>query len=538
MPGVFLLSPGPVFADPNQQAVQSNATVTVSGATIFTGYGASEVSLFINVKAAPTGTLPTLQYTIQEVDPGDGLTVIGPTVSSTVISAIGIERITMESAFGGSIKVSWVVTGTLPSFTQVYATLVAKQASVKITDGTDTVEVSASGALSTASTAIGTIGAAVPSTAEQVAGRDGSGNLRAPKIDAGGTQYHAITSPNAAAAGLTAFVSPYGTLRTSTEAGALFTDAFDGTVVDTTNRWNAVRVGTANVTQGNSLLTLTTGTTANNGVSLASQPVFPPLGTSFLLFGMVKQLDAVALTNAHHFWGFGTAPTVWAAATPLQDAVGFEQDTTGALNAVYYANGVRTIVAVLSRPSDGALHRYACVVRSDLVFWYLDSVEVPVASASFPALGQQSLPVRLHVINGAVGPSSGPIDASMALAVSDTGNNSFAISDGTAPWRKALVTTAGELQTSLADISESIKSNLRPLNRVLGMAVDPSTGRLRAAIDINAAQTLATVTTVTTVTTVAAVTSLNQLAGFDAKSTLLYSGERTMWAENVRSRIS
>ena len=148
MPGVFLLTPGPVFQDPNQQAVHANATVTVSGSTVVTGYGVAEVSLFINVKASPTGTSPTLQYTIQEVDPGDGTTVIGATATSTVINAIGIQRITLEAAFGGSLKVSWTVGGSSPSFTQVYATLVGKAGSVKLVDATGTV-ISASNPLRT-----------------------------------------------------------------------------------------------------------------------------------------------------------------------------------------------------------------------------------------------------------------------------------------------------------------------------------------------------------------------------------------------------
>jgi hypothetical protein len=147
MPAVILAAPGPVFQDPNQQAVQANATLVASGSSIFTGYGVSEVSLFINVKSAPTGTTPTLQYTIQEVDPGDGTTVIGSTVSSTVINAVGIQRITLESTFGGSLKVSWVVAGASASFTGVYATLVGKAASTKITDGTHTASVSSASAL-------------------------------------------------------------------------------------------------------------------------------------------------------------------------------------------------------------------------------------------------------------------------------------------------------------------------------------------------------------------------------------------------------
>ena len=210
MPGVFLLVPGSVFADPNQQVVQSNETLTASGSSIFTGYGAAEISLFINVKDVPTGTLPTLQYSIQEVDPGDGVTVIGPTVTSAVITAVGIQRITMESAFGGAIQVTWTVTGTTPSFTQVYATLVAKQASVKITDGVSTagvkpastaavatdpamvVAVSPNNTISVSIPSVGVVGAAVPASATQAGGSDGI-NLQTPRVfDAdtgGGTEY-------------------------------------------------------------------------------------------------------------------------------------------------------------------------------------------------------------------------------------------------------------------------------------------------------------------------------------------------------------
>lgn len=136
MPGVILLAPGAVFSDPNARPIHANATVTTSGSAVVVGYGATEVTLFINVKAAPTGTTPTLQYTIQEVDPGDGTTVIGSSVSSSVISGVGIQKISLISTFGGSIKVSWAVTGTAPSFTQVFATMVGKDSNVAISDRT------------------------------------------------------------------------------------------------------------------------------------------------------------------------------------------------------------------------------------------------------------------------------------------------------------------------------------------------------------------------------------------------------------------
>ena len=134
MTAIIIAAPGPIFQDPNQQAIHSDQTVTTSGNNVLTGYGVSEVSLFINVTQAPSGTTPTLQYQIQEVDPGDGVTVIGNIATSTLITAPGIQRITLESTFGGSIRVSWTVTGAGASFPGVYATLVGKAGSVKLVD--------------------------------------------------------------------------------------------------------------------------------------------------------------------------------------------------------------------------------------------------------------------------------------------------------------------------------------------------------------------------------------------------------------------
>lgn len=134
MPGVIILNPAAVFQDPNAQQIHSDATIVASGEAIVTGYGATEVTLFVNVKAAPTGTSPTLQYTIREVDPGDGVTPIGPSVSSTSITGIGIQKISLVAPFGGSIAVTWIVTGAGASFTQVYATMVGKDSSVALVD--------------------------------------------------------------------------------------------------------------------------------------------------------------------------------------------------------------------------------------------------------------------------------------------------------------------------------------------------------------------------------------------------------------------
>lgn len=130
MPGVFLLSPGAVYLDPNVQSVQSNATVTTSGSQILQGFGTKEISLVINIKNAPTGTLPAITYSIQEVDPGDRVTTLGAATVGITMVGTGTQVITINTTLSGSLKVSWAVSGTTPSFTGVYATLTSKATTV------------------------------------------------------------------------------------------------------------------------------------------------------------------------------------------------------------------------------------------------------------------------------------------------------------------------------------------------------------------------------------------------------------------------
>lgn len=86
------------------------------------------------------------------------------------------------------------------------------------------------------------------------------------------------------------------------------------------------------------------------------------------------------------------------------------------------------------------------------------------------------------------------------------------------------------------DQAIAIGQPLRSLARALALSVDPSTGRLRILLEAIAGSL--TLTTVTTVTTCATVTSLSQIAGNDAKQSLLWANERQSWAVNVRARIT
>lgn len=109
-----------------KQSIHSNSTITSSGSQILGGYGAQQISLVVNVKASPTGTTPTITFTLQEIDPGDGTTTFGSTATTSAINAIGVYTATLNTTTSGTIKVSWTVTGTTPSFTALYSTVAAK----------------------------------------------------------------------------------------------------------------------------------------------------------------------------------------------------------------------------------------------------------------------------------------------------------------------------------------------------------------------------------------------------------------------------
>lgn len=83
----------------------------------------------------------------------------------------------------------------------------------------------------------------------------------------------------------------------------------------------------------------------------------------------------------------------------------------------------------------------------------------------------------------------------------------------------------------LSDILVALRGILNNIARPLW--VDPGTSRVKADTSIIANQDLRNITG-----TVATVTTVNQLAGFDAKQTLLYNTSRTAWAVNVRRNIT
>jgi len=114
----------PLAAEPTggRTTVHSAATVTSSSSQFLTWQGWTEWYLIINLKDAPTGTTPTIQYKIEEVDPLDQVTVVGQTVTGVVHTAAGVEVLEIVDTVTDSFRVSWTVTGAGASWTNVNVT--------------------------------------------------------------------------------------------------------------------------------------------------------------------------------------------------------------------------------------------------------------------------------------------------------------------------------------------------------------------------------------------------------------------------------
>lgn len=195
--GVFLLSPAGMFADANAQAVQSNGTLTANGSVVLSGFGNQECHLVVNVTVAPTGVLPTLQFFLQEVDPGDLTTLIGAPIPGSVLTAVGTNVVTLPTSATSAVQISWVVTGAGASFTGVFATFVSKLTSPKVeglgTPGTPTGGVVSiqgvlggqplpvSGTVMATNPSVDVDGGPAPAYSTQIGGSDGA-NLQAARI--------------------------------------------------------------------------------------------------------------------------------------------------------------------------------------------------------------------------------------------------------------------------------------------------------------------------------------------------------------------
>lgn len=143
--------------------VQSAATVTASGSQAITlnYFGTQEIALVVNVGTV-TGA-GSIQYTIQELDPGDGVTVYGNSATTSVITtgnAPGVFTAVLNVTTSSSVRVTWTVTGTFSA--TIYSTV-----TTKTSPSTQTIN----GTVTATNPSVGTDGAAALGFDTQVGGK-------------------------------------------------------------------------------------------------------------------------------------------------------------------------------------------------------------------------------------------------------------------------------------------------------------------------------------------------------------------------------
>ena len=233
----------------------------------------------------------------------------------------------------------------------------------------------------------------------------------------------------------------HGTLRVTPDPTSIFYDSFSGNTLDLVNRWTTS--GTAPV-QSNGFLTFPSSTASTTSI-LTSQPVIPLSASHFILPALVAKLEAAVGTGVGRFWGMGSAPTTPTTTSLAQEGVGFEVDaTTGALQAVTYTAGVKTVIAALTKPTDNGWHRYAMQYRNSRCYWFVDDLNVYVTTSTFLNTAIQDMQVMAVSVSGAT-PVNTPALSFNAMGVSDLNRQATQISDGLFPHRKVSVGKTGGL---------------------------------------------------------------------------------------------
>ncbi len=96
------------------ETVVSSAARTTSGASSVIGASqADQLRFFLNITAA-SGTSPTLNITVEDTPNGTDFYQVAAFTQKT---AAGKDDIDITTLFSDSMRVSWAIAGTTPSFT-------------------------------------------------------------------------------------------------------------------------------------------------------------------------------------------------------------------------------------------------------------------------------------------------------------------------------------------------------------------------------------------------------------------------------------
>ncbi len=198
----------------------------------------------------------------------------------------------------------------------------------------------------------------------------------------------------------------------------LMMDNFNGTTIDTVNRWQSpVLAGAGTMTQAAGALVTTLGTTANNAASITSIENFEPTIGS-LLAGALVQIEAAPGRNTNRCFGFYNKPGSFTAATPVQDGYVWEYDITGTFGASIYSGGTRIFRQTFFLGGVTFL-QLAIAYQGLNVAFYFGNFTTPVLQVPILQPSTLNLPFGFHSINHTSGPTGAPTWSASAVAVLD-----------------------------------------------------------------------------------------------------------------------
>lgn len=109
------------------ERVLHQEALSVAGSRAFSLVRSREVTLIVNVTGAPTGTDPTLLFSLQQTDPSDNSAGIEAPYTMAPITGPGVFMLHAGGLISPSLVVSWSLTGAGAAFPMVSATLVDKE---------------------------------------------------------------------------------------------------------------------------------------------------------------------------------------------------------------------------------------------------------------------------------------------------------------------------------------------------------------------------------------------------------------------------
>lgn len=239
-------------------------------------------------------------------------------------------------------------------------------------------------------------------------------------------------------------LDPDGTPQVSPESTGLLLDDFSGNLA----RWTT---GGTTPSTANGIATTSATTTASATSYMRSVGAFTLRAGSYLGYTYTVRFEAAVVPNNTRWWGAALNQTTPTAAAPVLHGIVFLLDyTAGALQAATYNGGTRTVVAILTRPTDGGWHRYEVVYRQSVAYWLIDGVVV--ATRGFPDLAvATALPTVIGSANHTTAPSTGPVLNVQGASVRDQSGTNRTVSDGAEPWIQATVRVSASPAPTAAD---------------------------------------------------------------------------------------